>query len=93
MANKKIKEIDLFEDLTKAEKLEADIMGSIAVAIIEKRLSMGMTQTEFAKFLGVSQSMVVKWESCEYNFTIRSLVKITSLLNLNLNLQVTPKSA
>ncbi|MCH5279935.1 MAG: helix-turn-helix transcriptional regulator [Lachnospiraceae bacterium] len=30
---------------------------------------MGMTQLEFAKHMGVSQGMVSKWESREYNFT------------------------
>jgi transcriptional regulator with XRE-family HTH domain len=45
---------------------------------------MGMTQKEFADYMGVTQGMVSKWESREYNFTIKSLNEICQKLNLEL---------
>lgn len=46
------------------------------------RREMGMTQKEFADYMGVSQGMVSKWESRDYNFTIKSLNEICHKLNL-----------
>lgn len=49
---------------------------------------MGMTQMEFAKFMGVTQGMVSKWESRDYNFTIRSLNEICQKLDLTLTVNI-----
>lgn len=43
---------------------------------------MHMSQKEFATYMGVSQSMVSKWESREYNFTTKALNEICKKLNL-----------
>ncbi len=51
---------------------------------------MNMTQKEFAEYMDVSQGMVSKWESREYNFTIRSLNEICEKLHLSLNLDMQP---
>ena len=60
-------------------------------ARIEKcRQNMNMTQKEFAEYMNVSQGMVSKWESREYNFTIRSLNEICEKLHLSLNLDMQP---
>lgn len=45
---------------------------------------------EFAEYMNVSQGMVSKWESREYNFTIRSLNEICEKLHLSLNLDMQP---
>ena len=82
------KEINLFDALSADEILESDIMSYIAMKIIDKRLSMGMSQKEFATHLGVSQSMVAKWESCEYNFSIKSLLKLASALEVKLGIEL-----
>jgi transcriptional regulator with XRE-family HTH domain len=47
-----------------------------------------MTQAEFAKYMGVSQGMVSKWESREYNFTIKSLNEICQKLNMQMCLEI-----
>ena len=41
-----------------------------------------MTQKEFAKKLNVSQGMVSKWESEDYNFTIESLAQIAEKIRI-----------
>ena len=68
---------------------KTDIKSTVALARISatierKRLDKEMTQKEFAAFMGVTQGMVSKWESRDYNFTIRSLNEICEKLGLNL---------
>lgn len=68
--------------LTKKDLYYSDAIAKISAAIILKRLDMGMTQKEFAAFMGVSQGMISKWESSDYNFTIESLSSICERLSI-----------
>ena len=63
-----------------------DILYNISIKIFDNRLSRGMNQVEFAKLLGVSQSMVSKLESGEYNPTVEQLYKISCKLNLKFDI-------
>ena len=45
------------------------IKAVVAAVILKKRISLGMNQKEFASYMGVSQGMISKWESGNYNFT------------------------
>ena len=47
-----------------------------------------MTQSEFAEYIGVSQGMVSKWESREYNFTIKSLNEICVKLDISFSILI-----
>ena len=47
-----------------------------------------MTQKEFADYMGVTQGMVSKWESREYNFTIKSLNEICHKLGMTVEVNV-----
>ena len=38
-----------------------------------------MNQSEFAKYMGVSQSMISKWESGEYNFSCESIAQLDKI--------------
>lgn len=58
-------------------------LAKISARIERCRIEMGMTQKEFAEFMGVSQGMVSKWESREYNFTIRTLNDICQKIDLD----------
>ncbi len=49
-----------------------------------ERIEMGLTQREFAEYMGVTQEMVSKWESREYNFTIKTLNEICQKIDLKL---------
>ena len=42
-------------------------LAKISAQIERERLEMGMSQKEFAEYMGVTQEMVSKWESREYN--------------------------
>ena len=59
-------------------------LAKISARIERGRLEMGMTQQEFAEYMGVTQGMVSKWESREYNFTIKTLNEICQKLDLEL---------
>lgn len=76
--------IDFFDDMSEEEKLQADMMAYVAMAIHDKRISMGMTQKEFADLNNVSQAMVSKWESGDYNFTLKNISAILQVLNKEL---------
>ena len=72
------------EGISAAEVKTTVELAKISAQIERRRLEMGMTQSEFAAYMGVSQGMVSKWESREYNFTIRSLNEICHKVNLKL---------
>ena len=59
-------------------------LAKISAQIERGRIEMGMTQQEFAEYMGVTQGMVSKWESREYNFTIKTLTEICQKLDLEL---------
>lgn len=63
-------------------------LAKISARIERCRLEMGMTQQEFAEYMGVSQGMVSKWESREYNFTIRTLNEICQKIDLDLSISL-----
>lgn len=62
---------------------EVKELARISAKIQMKRNELGMNQKQFAKALGVSQGMVSKWESGEYNFTISALSVLCSKLNMD----------
>lgn len=71
------------------ENLQLSVIQSdLATALIRKRSALGMTQTQFAEFLGVKQSQVSKWEKGEINFTLSKLVHIAGSLDLNLTVKL-----
>lgn len=68
--------------LSAEDLLLSGLTGAICGEIVSQRIKRGMTQKQFAEFMGVSQSMVSKWESGDCNFTLQSLVHISSKLNI-----------
>jgi transcriptional regulator with XRE-family HTH domain len=81
----------LGEGLSTSEMKSIVELAQISAKIERKRIELGMTQKEFAKFMGVTQGMVSKWESREYNFTIRSLNDICERLNLEFHPNINNK--
>lgn len=76
---------ELSKYVNESDILESEILANISSAIIKKRVEMGMNQKDFASFMNVSQSMISKWESSNYNFTIHTLAMILSKLNISIN--------
>jgi len=88
--DKKIKELAelMAEQLNLSDLIAAEQLAKISAKIVKCRLKMDMSQKEFAKFMGVSQSMVSKWESDDYNFSVESLARICEKLNLDLEINL-----
>ena len=78
----------LSKGLSEAEIKTTVELAKISAKIERRRLDLGMTQKEFADFMGVTQGMVSKWESREYNFTIRSLNEISEKLGLDVSVSM-----
>lgn len=81
------------QNLSAAEILSADVLSDLSVQITKERIRRRMTQAQFAEFLGVSQTMVSKWESQDYNFTIETLCKIAVGLGQTFKATFTPVSS
>ncbi|MDD6570838.1 MAG: helix-turn-helix transcriptional regulator [Thermoflexaceae bacterium] len=72
----------LAEGLSDSEINSIKELAKISAKIEMKRNELGMNQKEFARMMNVSQGMVSKWESGEYNFTIVTLKEICDNLGL-----------
>lgn len=75
----------LTKGLTVSEIKSSKELALISAQIELKRKQMGMNQTEFARFMNVSQGMISKWESGDYNFSILTLNTICEKLGLRFN--------
>ncbi len=78
----------LTEGLSEAEIKTTVELAKISARIERCRLDMGMTQKEFADYMGVTQGMVSKWESRDYNFTIKALNEICEKVDLELSVSM-----
>lgn len=63
-------------------------LAKISARIERCRIEMGMNQQEFAEYMGVTQGMVSKWESRDYNFTIKTLNEICQKIDLKLSVNL-----
>lgn len=76
------------EGFSEAEVKTMVELAKISARIERCRMEMGMTQQEFAEYMGVTQGMVSRWESREYNFTIKTLNEICQKINLELSVSL-----
>ncbi|MCL0028125.1 helix-turn-helix transcriptional regulator [Peptococcaceae bacterium] len=74
---------ELADDKTKEYFELDDILIDISLKIINYRINNNLTQKQLAEKLGISQTMVSKLESGEYNPTIGQLWKISKKLGWN----------
>lgn len=74
----------LSEPFSPEEVMYVSLQASISAEITMKRLELGMNQKQFAKHMGVSQTIISRWENGDANFTLKSLVDIASKLNIPL---------
>ncbi|MBQ9010769.1 MAG: helix-turn-helix domain-containing protein [Clostridia bacterium] len=65
----------------------------IACVIVNFRVEKGWSQQELADYLGVSQSMISKYESGDYNFSIESLNRISSKIGLKTEIRLVKPDA
>lgn len=78
--------------ISKSDIYAASVIAKVSAFIINYRYKTGMTQKEFAKFMGVTQGMVSKWESAEYNFSVESIAQIAEKLECTFDIEITPEN-
>lgn len=77
----------LFEEtLTPANVLSSKLMAQISTIITKERIKRHMTQSEFAKYIDVTQSQISRWEHGDYNFTLEKIADVAAKLNLDVNI-------
>lgn len=79
------------ESISTADIVSSKALSEISSAIVKCRVDSGKTQKQFAEFMGVSQGMVSKWESKDYNFSVKTLAEIATKLDLNLSIEMKKK--
>ena len=75
---------EMAKGMSETELAECAVLFEISTTIEKRRKELGLSQKDFAKKLDVSQSMVSKWESGAYNFSVKILAQIASSLGLEL---------
>lgn len=82
----------LIEGLSK-EQLEVEkTLALISNKLILKRSELKMDQKSFAKYVGVTQGLVSRWESGRYNFTVSTLIAICNKLDMSLDINLKNES-
>lgn len=81
----------LSQNLDNADVYAAIALGKISATITKKRASLSMNQKQFAEYMGVSQAMISKWESGDYNFTIQTIANISNKLNYSFEIVLEEK--
>lgn len=77
--------------LNSEELLLATLQGMIAAEISMRRQELELSQKEFSEKMHVSQGLVSRWENGDTNFTLQTLVKISSVLGLKMQSPIVPR--
>lgn len=86
---------ELADHFTPEQKLEYQfysLLCDISVKIVNYRAQHALTQKQLAEKLGVAQSMVAKYESGTYNFSIRTLSELCAKLGFTLDINLGPQN-
>ena len=65
---------------------------AIASQVIAYRDRHDLTQTQFAELLGMKQPAVARLEAAEHNPSIETLVKLATALDIEVNININPKT-
>ena len=82
----------LSQYISKSDVYAANVIAKVSMFIYKYRQDKKMTQKAFADLMGVTQAMVSKWESAEYNFTIETIAHISEKLNTTFDIEFKPES-
>lgn len=77
------------DSLDAADLFASRLIGKISAAIFKKRLDLKMSQSQFAELLDVSQPMVSKMESGDYNYSVEKLAEIFTKLDMDIDIRIT----
>lgn len=84
----------IFGDLPyTAEDRYYEILNNISIAVVDYRVKHGFSQKQLAEMLDVSQAMVSKYESGDYNISLKALVSLLDKLNIRMSIDFDGVSA
>ena len=69
-------------DIPAEDLMLSGLQGLISAEISVRRHKKGMSQKDFAEYMGVSQGLVSRWEKGDCNYTLETLIKIASKLDI-----------
>ncbi|MBQ3204100.1 MAG: helix-turn-helix transcriptional regulator [Alistipes sp.] len=73
--------LECLNDVPKDVSIEVDLSFDIASRIDALLVEKGLSQKEFADMMGKRESEVSKWLKGTHNFTLRTLAKISAVLD------------
>jgi transcriptional regulator with XRE-family HTH domain len=82
---------ELTDALTPEELEESRLRARVMVLLQNYRKKHGYTQRELAELFGVTQGLVSRWENCEENFKISTLVKIAIVTGTHIEIDFSEK--
>lgn len=81
-------------NMTQTQKEEYDfysVLGDISRTLVDYRIRHDLNQKQLAQMLNVSQSMVSKYESGDYNISVRALSDLCAKLGFELQISIEDK--
>lgn len=85
--------LGLFKDVVQpADVIYAKLKSQISKCVVEERLRLGMSQEEFANHIHVEPDVVFHLEDGTYDLSLEMLVRTSTILNMDLQIYMTPKT-
>ena len=81
----------LTENMSDSDFTAIDYNTDISSALAVYRVLNHLTQKQMAEKIGVTQSMISKYESGLYNFTIKNIANIAKKLDMDFKVSLSPK--
>ena len=71
-----------------AEEHYYEILDEVSIALVDYRIAHNLSQKQLADVLGISQAMVSKYESGDYNISLKALIELFAKLSIPLNISI-----
>lgn len=65
-----------------------DLLNKLAVALVDYRMEHDLSQKQLGEVLGVTQAMVSKYESGDYNISMKAMCDLTRRLNIPFSIKI-----
>lgn len=75
-------------DMESSEYIYYDTLGKISAELVNYRIKHGLSQAGLAKILGVTQAMVSKYESGDYNISLKAAIELFSKLGVSFSFNI-----